>query len=252
MRWRFLSACNGGQKSGFSGMPTNKKKETPFSYGKSTYRRRHGEDLPTQAGSNDIRGVVRVAAERSRISQWPDHFVKIPKRPRPAVAKDDRYGIRTVAGFVNKVDQDVLNSGLIMGKGIHLPLVVAPVVFVDPVIHEFFEVGEVRAVLPVGISEVRCPTGLHKTVAQVCQGFFGNGDGEGIGIEITRHIHLAVNGFVKPPSKPDGRLSPHPAFPSRLSSQTLLSCTVLRTRLPLKAGAYCTHQPYGISRWLPR
>src|SRR5437773_10553604 len=59
-------------------------------------------------------------------------------------------------------------------------------------------------------------------------------------MKTTRQKHLAMHCYVNPPSKPHARLSPHPPFPSRLSSQTLLSCTVLRTRLPLKAGAYCS------------
>jgi len=44
-------------------------------------------------------------------------------------------------------------------------------------------------------------------------------------------------GFLEPPPKPDKPFSRHPAFPPRLSSQTLPSYAVLSTDVPLKAGA---------------
>src|SRR5262245_24559485 len=56
-------------------------------------------------------------------------------------------------------------------------------------------------------------------------------------IETTRHTPLAGSGLVEPSPKPDRRVSAHPAFPPRLSSQTLCRSAVLSTDLPLKAGA---------------
>lgn len=68
------------------------------------------------------------------------------------MAEDQRQGMRSFARLVNEVNGDILNRRLVVGERIDGVLVLAPVVTVEPVVYQLFEVREVCAVLPLGVS----------------------------------------------------------------------------------------------------
>src|SRR5947207_1325987 len=63
-------------------------------------------------------------------------------------------------------------------------------------------------------------------------------------IETTRHTPLAGSGLVAPPPKPDRHVSAHPAFPPRLSLQTLGRSAGRSPEVPRTAGATPPSGPY--------
>src|SRR5260370_21473064 len=62
-----------------------------------------------------------------------------------------------------------VDLGLVVGVGIHLALVLTPVVFCVPVLDEFLQIGGVGAVLPMGVTEVAGEAGPREAGAKVLE-----------------------------------------------------------------------------------
>ena len=136
------------------------------------------------------------AATRSgvggRVSERPDHLMKIPERPGPTVTEDQRHRFGAFARLVNEVNRHPINCGLEMGEGVDRLLLPAPVVALKPIVHQLFEIGEVGAVFPVGVGKVPWPASLGQTLAQVSKRLLRDGYSK----RLFRHRSLLRAGLL--------------------------------------------------------
>src|SRR6266542_3024941 len=100
---------------------------------------RQREALAWQRWYDDIEGIRRIATKCCGIREWANHLVQIPERPRPAVVQDNGHRPWAFAWLVNEMNRDILDGRLIVSEAVHLPFVCAPVVLVNPIVHQFFE-----------------------------------------------------------------------------------------------------------------
>ena len=94
------------------------------------------------------------------------------------MAHDDRHRARPLARLVDEVDRDALDTGRIVVKGIDLALGAAPVVAVDPILDQAFQVIEAGAVLPSVIGEVGREARAFQALFQIAQRLVGNPNGK--------------------------------------------------------------------------
>src|SRR5580765_1907332 len=92
--------------------------------------------------------------------------------------QDERYWLRTLAWFMDKMDGNTLDRHLVVRKRVHLLFVLAPVVPITPVSHQLFQVRGIGAVLPVFIGEIIGPAYTRQAFAEVSERGFGDGNGK--------------------------------------------------------------------------
>ncbi len=131
-----------------------------------------------QRRDDDIERVGRVAAERARVGERPDHLAPIPKRPRPAVRENDRNRCRTLAELADEVHPNAVDFDPMVRERIDLALYFTPVEFVDPVVDELFEITRADAVIPILIVEVDRPACGLQACYEIGEGAVRYGDDE--------------------------------------------------------------------------
>ena len=93
---------------------------------------------------------------------------------------DDGHGVGTLALLVDEVDALALDGGVEVGEGVEAGLGLAPVEAVLPVGHQFLDVVEVGAVVPLGAGDLIRPAHVVQPVAQVFEHVVGHVDGVGL------------------------------------------------------------------------
>ena len=143
---------------------------------------RRGEAEARQRGHDHVEGVGGIAAVGRGVAEGADHVAQVPEGPRPAVREDERDRVRPPPAHVDEVDGRALDLDAEVGQAVHLRLVRAPVVTLEPVFGELTQVGAVHAVGPAVVGEVGRPVDALQPPAQVGQLRVGDGDGEGLGV----------------------------------------------------------------------
>ena len=72
---------------------------------------RPGEPEARQRRDNQVKGVCRVAPVRLRVAKRPDHVEELDHRAGPAVAEDQREGVRLGRADVQEVDVLAVDLG---------------------------------------------------------------------------------------------------------------------------------------------
>ena len=103
---------------------------------------RRALDIPARAGGlvreaetrqrwdDHMEGVFSRAAVTSGIRQGADHLGEFEDRPRPAVAEQERQGVRMPGAHVEEVDAQALDLGAVLAEGVEPRLATAPVSYV--------------------------------------------------------------------------------------------------------------------------
>src|SRR5439155_12283455 len=97
-----------------------------------------------QRRHNHIERVQRRTASAGRIGQHWNDLVHAVERIGPAVGKDDRHWVGSLAAFVNEVDAQSIEVHFEVRELGELCLLYPPVKLVLPVSHQALEVGRVR------------------------------------------------------------------------------------------------------------
>jgi hypothetical protein len=92
------------------------------------------------------------------------------------VREDQRLGIGPLAAHVDEVDRHTVDLGAELRIRVDRAFLLAPVVAVDPVGHQFLKVGGVGAVLPAFVGEVVGPARELETRLQIVEHFIGDID----------------------------------------------------------------------------
>ena len=90
-----------------------------------------------------------------------------------------------LAAHVDEVDRHAIDLGAELRIAVDGAFLLAPVVAVDPVGHQFLEVGGVGTVLPAFVGEVVGPARELETCAQIAEHFIGHIDAKWFHLEIS-------------------------------------------------------------------
>ena len=137
-----------------------------------------GEPEAGQGWRDHIEGVGRIAAVAGWVGQQGNDLGHLEEATWPAVGDDQRYGIRALAFLVDEVDIQTVHLGLEVAEGVELGFLGAPVELSPPMLDQFFQVGQVAAVVPSGVGNLIGPAGVGQALLQVLQDTVFHGDGK--------------------------------------------------------------------------
>jgi hypothetical protein len=109
-----------------------------------------------------------------------DHVQELEERTGPAVGEDQRDGVRPGRADMQEVDVLAVDLGGEVREFVELGLVLAPVVGGSPVLGEFLEASQRKAVVPAGVGNLVGPAGASKTIVQVVEVGLRDVDAEGL------------------------------------------------------------------------
>src|ERR1041385_315678 len=88
--------------------------------------------------------------------------------------QQDRYCIRMITFFVNKMNVAILDHCAVLVKKVELLFLGAPVVGIHPVLYKFFQVVKTYSMFPPAIVQVFDPARAFKPVPEISQDIFRN------------------------------------------------------------------------------
>src|SRR5262245_56158623 len=98
-----------------------------------------------------------VAAMRRGIGQWTNEFHELIERPWPPVRDDERQWAWSFAALMDEVDALSVDSIPEMFPAVDRTFLGAPIVLGAPILDEFFEVGQIRAIIPASVRHFARP-----------------------------------------------------------------------------------------------
>src|SRR4030095_2654517 len=166
-------------------------------------------------------------------AQGIDHLPILPERPGPPVRKDQRLGIGPLVALtgahVDEGDRATIDFGAELRICVDGAFLLAPVVAVDPVGHQFLEVSGIGAVLPVFVGEVVGPARELEAHVQIVEHFIGHID--------VKWFHLVflvwllgrrlrkLHGHASSMELPRACYARSDLKPARTSSEKILGCS---------------------------
>ena len=75
----------------------------------------------------------------------------------PAMGDDRRHGVGALSLLVDEMDAQAVDIGLEMGEGIDQILLATPIELDAPVLHQFFDVAQIAALVPVSARQLFWP-----------------------------------------------------------------------------------------------
>src|SRR5579885_1771 len=109
------------------------------------------ETVTRQRRRNHGERIGGIAAVSTRIRQHRNDVHEFVDRTGPSVDEQQRFGIRSSAFFVNEMNLEAADLGTEMTEAVQMRLMLAPVVAGAPVLNQFAQVGQIRAVFPSGV-----------------------------------------------------------------------------------------------------
>src|SRR5918992_2739907 len=89
---------------------------------------------PRQRRHDHVEGVGRAPAETRRVGEHRDYLVEAVERVGPAVQKQDRHGMGTLAALVHEMKPETVYLRPKLREPVELGLLLAPVEPVPPVV----------------------------------------------------------------------------------------------------------------------
>src|SRR5215469_921936 len=122
-----------------------------------------------KSGDDDMERVLCGAAVRSGVSEGIDYFEKLDDRSGPAVCQDQGLSVSVMGADVKEVNREAIELGMKLREFIESRFGSAPVVAALPILANLFDVGERRALRPIGYGFRLGPTSSAQTPLQVVQ-----------------------------------------------------------------------------------
>ena len=146
------------------------------------------EPVPGNRRHDDVEGVGRITAVGRGVRQRTDHLAVVPEAPRPPVREHDRERVGPLPRHVDVVDDLTVDLHPVVGKGVDLGLDRAPVVVVEPPLHELLEVRAVDAEAPGLVVGVVGPADPPQPVVEVVEHGLVDRELERLGRQLGAHV----------------------------------------------------------------
>lgn len=117
-----------------------------------------------------------LAAVLGRIDQWIDDVQELDDRSRPAMRHHHRQRVRMRRADVQEVNAESIDFGLELRIAVQAGFELAPVIVAAPVVHQFLDLVQLRALRQVGDRLRLRPAGGVEAALQIVQLKGGKGD----------------------------------------------------------------------------
>ena len=143
-----------------------------------------GEAVAGQRRDHHVERIPGIPTVTSGVAEERYDLEQLDERAGPAVGDDQRERGRPRAALVDKVDAQAADGGAEVREGVDGALLRPPVEVRLPVAHQVVQVGQARAVLPIGPGDLVGPAGARQPRLQVRELGFGDLDSERLDVHM--------------------------------------------------------------------